>query len=166
VPAFLVAACFAIVALLLSSTGLGRSFYAIGGNRTAARLAGLSIRRTVMAAYVFSGVMAGIAGLIAASRTEAGSPIIGSGWELQSIAIVILGGASLFGGSGGAVGTLLAGCLLGEIDNWMSLQNYADWVQELVQGALLITVVALAARRWRSRSRFRSEATLEAAVPS
>lgn len=140
-----------LIYLLLAHTELGRSLYAVGGNRHAARLAGLRVSRLTVTAYVIGGTLTALSGLITSSRMAAGSPTIGQGWELQAVAIVIVGGANLFGGEGGVAGTVLAALLIGMINNWLSLTGLDWWLQGLVQGSLLITVVALnqraAARR-------------------
>ena len=152
-PVLIVVAAFALSHGLLRHTPLGRWLYAVGSGRDTARLAGLPVARIAIIAYVASGLLAGVAGLIAAARTQAGSPIIGTGWELQAITIVILGGTNLFGGSGSVTGTLLAGLLIGELNNWVSLQAYPDWAQGLVQGLILIAAVALSQRHLRARQR-------------
>lgn len=142
-PILITAIGLVLIHVMLAHTILGRSFYAIGGNRQAARLAGINVRAVSIAAYVVCAVLAAAAGLIAASRTASGSPIIGSGWELQAVGIVILGGANLFGGSGGVMGTVLAGLFLSMINNWMSLEGFGTTLQGLVFGALLILIVAI-----------------------
>jgi ribose transport system permease protein len=146
VPIVAVGAVFVVVHWLLAHTPLGRAFPAVGGNLQAARVAGIDVRATIVSAYAISATLAATAGLIAASRTASGSPLAGLGWELQAVAIVILGGASLFGGSGRALGTLLAGLLIGMTNNWISLQG-ASAAQNIVTGVLLITIVALSERQ-------------------
>jgi ribose transport system permease protein len=146
-PILIVLAAVALVHLLLGHTTFGREFYAVGGNSQAARLAGLNIRLITLAAYVICATLAAVAGLIAASRTQAGSPIIGIGWELEAVAIVVLGGANLFGGAGRVLGTLLAGLLLGMIKNWISLQAISSAIEGIVTGTLLIVIVAFGVRQ-------------------
>lgn len=150
-PIVVVAVAFIVVHVMLTHTTLGRTFFAVGGNSSAARLAGVSIARAKVAAYMLSGFLTAAAGIIGASRTAAGSPILGTGWELQAIAIVILGGTNLFGGSGSVVGTLLAGLLIGMTNNWMSLTGLSWWLQGVVVGTLLIFVVAVNQRQMRQR---------------
>ena len=147
-PIIIVLMVFVLVHWLMAYTSPGRAFYAVGGNLQAARLAGMNVRGTVVVSYVAAATLAAVAGLIAASRTASGSPIAGTGWELQAVMIVILGGASLFGGSGRVVGTLLAGLLIGMINNWISLQGISA-VQNIVTGTLLIVIVAMSERRLR-----------------
>jgi ribose/xylose/arabinose/galactoside ABC-type transport system permease subunit len=151
VPLLIMAGAFLLVLLVMHYTTIGRSFYAIGGGRDIARLAGLQVGRISTAAYVMSGVLAAAAGVIAAARTQAGSPGIGTGWELQAITVVVLGGASLFGGSGSVVGTLLAGLLLASLDNWIGLQAFPAWAGEAVRGLTLIAVVAVTQGQWWKR---------------
>jgi ribose transport system permease protein len=152
VPIIAVAVAFVAVHFMLAHTTFGRALYAVGGNQHAARLAGLSISRPKIGAYMIVGALTAVAGIIGASRTAAGSPILGTGWELQAIAIVILGGTNLFGGAGGVTGTLLAGLLLGMTNNWMSLTGLSWWLQGVVVGTLLILVVALNQRQLRRKT--------------
>jgi ribose transport system permease protein len=134
--------------LFLAHTAMGRAFYATGGRRDAAEVNGIDVRRVAILAYVFSGATAGLGGLLAASRSASGdAAITGQGWELQAVAIVVLGGANLFGGSGGIVGTAIAAVFIGVINNWMSLAGLDWWLQGLVLGALLVGVVALGQKR-------------------
>jgi ribose/xylose/arabinose/galactoside ABC-type transport system permease subunit len=143
---------------LLQHSRLGRGLYAVGGNAQAARAAGISIATIVVVGYAISALAAALAGLLAASRAAAGSPIIGMGWELKAIAVVVLGGANLFGGSGRILGTLLAGLLLAIIENGASLLAMTSWVEGFLVGLLLIAVVAMNAigrsaslrRQWRT----------------
>ncbi len=155
VPTPLVIAAVALIGthLLLSQTQIGRSFYAVGGNRVAARLAGVNVGRSTVVAYALSGGLAAAAGLVAASRTAAGAPTAAQGWELLAVAIAVLGGTNLFGGYGAILGTLLAGILIGMINNWMSLTGLAWWLQGLVLGSLLIAVVAVGQRQRQQSTR-------------
>jgi ribose/xylose/arabinose/galactoside ABC-type transport system permease subunit len=142
-PIVIVGAIALVGHALLEHTRLGRNLFAVGGNAQAARAAGISIHGVVVASYAISGFAAALAGLIAASRSAAGSPIIGTGWELEAIAVVVLGGANLFGGSGRIAGTVLAGFLLAIIENGVSLLAITSWVEGVLIGSLLIGVVAL-----------------------
>jgi len=150
-PIIVAALAFIVVYILLGHTALGRAFYAIGGNRDAAQLAGLKVRRLVILAYMIGALLTALSALLTTSRNAAGSPTIGSGWELQAIAIVIVGGANLFGGEGSVVGTLLACLMIGMINNWMSLMGLTWWLDGLLQGSLLIFVVAVGYRSYKRR---------------
>jgi ribose transport system permease protein len=147
VPIVVVAIVAVGAHLFLSHSAPGRALYAVGGNPTAARVAGIKVGRAVILAYAISGLTAAIAGLIAASRTAAGSPIVGLGWELKAVAVAILGGAHLFGGSGRILGTVLAGVLVAVIENGMSLLSVSSWVEGCLVGGLLVAVVAMDALR-------------------
>jgi ribose transport system permease protein len=142
-PVILTVAICLVIYFLLTQTRLGRSFYALGGNDQASRLCGLNTRAITVLVFAITGLCTGLSGMITSSRMAAGSPTIGMGWELQAIAIVIFGGANLLGGEGSISGTLLAGVLIGMINNWMSLTGLDWWLQGMVQGFLLILVVTI-----------------------
>jgi L-arabinose transport system permease protein len=134
--------------VLLKYTDFGRSVYAIGGNAVAARLAGINLTRARIAMYVFSGVLAGLAGVLLTARTTSGAPLNGQGMELQAITAVFLGGAATTGGKGTAVGTLLAVLILGVLSNGMNLLGVQQFYQDVATGLLLIVAVAIA--QWRA----------------
>jgi ribose/xylose/arabinose/galactoside ABC-type transport system permease subunit len=140
----LVAAIFHVI---MKYTDFGRSVYAIGGNATAARLAGINISRMKIGMYVLSGMTAGLAGVLLAARTTSGNPINGVGFELQAITAVFLGGAATTGGKGTIVGTVLAVLLVGVLNNGMNLLGVGTFYQRVALGVLLIGAVALA--QWR-----------------
>lgn len=159
VPIVIMIATTVLIFVILAHTPIGRNWYAVGGGRDVARLAGMQVGPVSISAYVACGVCAAIAGLIEAARTQAGSPVIGTGWELQAITIVVLGGANLFGGTGGPLGTILAGLLLASLDNWIALQAFPDWVGLLVRGATLIVVVAVVQSQLLHRRTVQRDAT-------
>jgi ribose/xylose/arabinose/galactoside ABC-type transport system permease subunit len=154
-------AVFLLVALVMHIvmryTDFGRSVYAIGGNATAARLAGINVRRVRIAMYLFSGGIAGIAGALLTAQTTSGNPINGRGLELQAITAVFLGGAATAGGRGTIVGTVLAVLLVGVLNNGMNLLGVGQFYQRIALGLLLVFAVALSqwrqARSERARSR-------------
>jgi ribose transport system permease protein/L-arabinose transport system permease protein len=133
--------------VLMKYTDFGRSVYAIGGNATAARLAGINLTRMRIGMYMLSGATAGLAGVLLAARTTSGNPINGVGFELQAITAVFLGGAATAGGKGTIVGTVLAVLLVGVLNNGMSLLGVGTFYQRVALGVLLIGAVALA--QWR-----------------
>ena len=142
--AFIVSSVF-----ILRMTVFGRSLYAIGSNRLAARLAGIRVGRTIFAGFVLSGFAVGIAGLVAASQTGEGSGTTGTGYELTVVTAVILGGASLAGGRGSIFGTVIGLLILGIIDNGLTLLNVESFWQDVVRGSLLISAVGFDAVRRR-----------------
>jgi len=133
--------------VLMKYTDFGRAVYAIGGNATAARLAGINLTRAKIGMYVLSGVTAGLAGVLLTARTTSGNPINGVGFELQAITAVFLGGAATAGGKGTIVGTVLAVLLVGVLNNGMALLGVGTFYQRVALGVLLIAAVALA--QWR-----------------
>jgi ribose transport system permease protein len=136
------------VHLLLKFTDIGRNVYAIGGNDTAARLAGININKYLVAVYALAGVIAALAGIILTARTGSGQPTSGSeGLELQSITAAALGGCALKGGKGGVGGTLLAVLLLGALNNGLNVVGVNTFWQNVAQGALLVVAVIIQQRR-------------------
>jgi ribose transport system permease protein len=139
----------AVVAhLLLRYTDIGRNLYAMGGNATAARLAGINLNRYVIGCYVLAGIAAAIAGVMLTARTGSGQPTSGSqGLELQSITAAALGGVSLRGGKGAIPGTILAVLLLGVLQNGLTILNVNSFWQDIAQGFLLVVAVIIQQRR-------------------
>ncbi|WP_370364559.1 ABC transporter permease [Catenulispora sp. GP43] len=143
----------AAVHVLLKYTDIGRNIYAIGGNDTAARLAGINLNRYIIAVYALSGMIAAVAGILLTARTGSGQPVSGSeGLELQSITAAALGGCALKGGKGGVGGTLLAVALLGALQNGLTVQGINAFWQNIAQGGLLVVAVVLQQRRSRERA--------------
>jgi ribose/xylose/arabinose/galactoside ABC-type transport system permease subunit len=135
------------VHILMSYTDFGRAIYAIGGNATAARLAGINLSRIKVLMYMLSGGIAGLSGVLLAARTTSGNPINGNGLELQAITAVFLGGAATSGGKGTIVGTFLAVILVGVLNNGMNLLGFNTFVQRVALGFLLVAAVAIS--QWR-----------------
>ncbi|WP_191898853.1 ABC transporter permease, partial [Kitasatospora aureofaciens] len=143
----------AAVHVLLRYTDIGRNIYAIGGNDTAARLAGINLNKYLIAVYALSGMVAALAGVLLTARTGSGQPVSGSeGLELQSITAAALGGCALKGGKGGIGGTLLAVALLGALQNGLTVENINSFWQNVAQGALLVVAVVIQQRRNRDRA--------------
>jgi ribose/xylose/arabinose/galactoside ABC-type transport system permease subunit len=126
---------------ILSYTPLGRGFYAVGGNLEASWLAGIKTNAYLIAAYTFTSFTAALSGVLLASRINTGSPIIGEATPLVVIASVLLGGASMTGGSGTILGTLQGILVLGVLNNGMNLLGVADFYQTIVTGILLVLVM-------------------------
>ncbi|MEU8465692.1 ABC transporter permease [Streptomyces sp. NPDC029003] len=136
------------VHLLLKHTDIGRNLYAIGGNDTAARLAGININKYLVFVYALIGVVAAVAGILLTARTGSGQPTSGSeGLELKAITAAALGGCALKGGKGGIGGTLLAVALLGALENGLTVQGINTFWQNVAQGALLVIAVVIQQRR-------------------
>lgn len=136
------------VHLMLRYTDVGRNIYAMGGNPTAARLAGINLNRYVIGCYVAVGVVAAVAGVLLTARTGSGQPTSGSqGLELQAITAAALGGTAMQGGRGTIPGTILAVVLLGVLQNGLTILNVNSFWQDIAQGALLILAVIIQQRR-------------------
>jgi len=146
-----------LVHIIMTYTDFGRAIYAIGGNATAARLAGINLSRVRILMYVLSGSIAGLAGVLLAARTTSGNPVNGTGLELQAITAVFLGGAATAGGKGTIFGTFLAVILVGVLNNGMNLLGFNTFVQRIALGFLLVAAVAISqwrqARTERARTR-------------
>jgi len=149
IPAWVAILVYVIGYITLQSTSFGRSTLAVGGNEDASRLMGLQADRVKLIVYLMSGSLAGLAGVILASQFGAGQPIEGIGWELFSIASVVVGGSLLTGGKG-AIGSTYVGCiLLGLIFNMLNFENGLGWIslsahwQSVIRGLILLVVVIL-----------------------
>ncbi len=142
-----------IVTFLLRFTVFGRSLYALGGNREAARLAGIPVSAMTVSVYVISAFMGGLAGAILASQLLTGSGTAGINSALQSIAAVVLGGAALTGGVGFVAGTLVGVIILGALSNGMSMLGIPAFFQTMATGIVLLLAVILS--QFRKRGSFR-----------
>ena len=134
---------FAAAFLVLKFTSFGRFIQAIGSNATAVRLSGIMVKRYKLLVYVISSSICALGGIISTARTHVGSPIVGEGMELDAIAAVVIGGASLSGGKGTALNTLLGVLILGMIGNIMNLMNVPGYHQQIFKGVIIIVAVLI-----------------------
>ncbi len=142
--ATLVFLALAVVATLaLNLTRFGRYVYAVGGNERAARLSGVPVSRVKIAVYAITGLCSGAAGIVHAGQFSFGSPNDGSGYELTAIAAVVIGGTSLFGGSGSMIGTIAGSVMLGALANILQLNNVNAALQLLATGAIIVLAAVL-----------------------
>ncbi len=141
VPVLILLATFGLFGFVLRNTVFGRDVYAIGGNPEASRLAGIPVAARLNAVYGISGLLAGLAALLLAGRMNAGFPLAGAGAELDSIAAVIIGGASFFGGVGTVSGTLIGALIIAVLRNGLNLLNVSTHWQMIVIGAVIIWAV-------------------------
>ncbi len=139
----LMAALYIAAHGLMTRTVLGRHIYAVGGNRLAAEYSGVPIRRVLLATYVASGLLAGLGGVLLASQLKSGAPTYGGMYELYVIAAVVVGGASLNGGSGRMFGTLIGAFTIAVIQNGMNLMNVESYTQKVVLGLVILGAVLL-----------------------
>ncbi|MHB8277262.1 MAG: ABC transporter permease [Candidatus Humimicrobiaceae bacterium] len=135
-----------VIHILLRYTTLGRYIYATGGNIQAAKFTGVKTDRVVIWAFVITGILSALAGIILSARMHAARPNIGSGLELDAIAAVILGGTSLYGGKGTIVGTLIGSLVIGTLNNGLILVGFDTYVQTMVRGIVIIAAVVFAGR--------------------
>lgn len=152
IPAWIAAIAYLLGSVCLNFMANGRYVLAIGGNEEAARLMGLPVDRVKLWLYVFSGLLAGLAGVILAAQFGAGQPTEGVGWELFAIAAVVVGGTLLTGGQGSVGATLAGVLLLGLIFNILNFENGLGWIslsaywQSVIRGAFLMIVVIFQSR--------------------
>jgi len=134
---------YAIGHVVLSRTTFGRYLYAVGGNRQAAWLCGVPVRRVELASYVISGALAGLAGVLMVSQYQSGAPTYGATYELQVIAAVVVGGTSLSGGQGRMFGTLLGALLIAVVQNGMNLMGISSDPQKVVLGLVIVAAAVI-----------------------
>ncbi|BBC95904.1 substrate-binding domain-containing protein [Streptomyces griseofuscus] len=143
VPVLVMIVMGLLAAFVLARTYIGRSMYAIGGNEEAARLSGLRVKKQKLAIYALSGVFAAVAGIVLASRLSSAQPQAADGYELDAIAAVVIGGASLAGGTGKASGTLVGALILAVLRNGLNLLNVSAFWQQVVIGVVIALAVLL-----------------------
>jgi ribose/xylose/arabinose/galactoside ABC-type transport system permease subunit len=141
-PVLILLAAYAVAWLVLNYTRFGRHTYALGDSEEASRLLGLNVGRVAVGVYTLSGAMAGLAGVLLASRLGTGQPVAAVGWELDAIAAVVVGGTLLTGGQGGIGSTLVGMLLLALIFNIFNLEGWiSPWWQLVLRGVILLSVV-------------------------
>ncbi|WP_416147520.1 sugar ABC transporter permease [Salipaludibacillus sp. HK11] len=143
VPLLILLVVAGILIFITKNTTFGRHIYAIGGNKEAAKLSGINIKRNVLYVFVLMGALSAVGGIILTSRLNAGTVGAGEMYELDAIAAVVIGGTSLMGGVGTIVGSLLGALIMASIDNGMSMMNVAPFWQYIVKGLILILAVWL-----------------------
>lgn len=141
VAAILLLGVFAVLYVLLKYNIFGRVVLAIGSNEEAVRLSGIAVNRTKFAVYVISAGMTALAALLMVGRTGVGTPNIGVGLELDAIAAVVIGGASLAGGKGSVLNTLLGVFILSMIGNVMNLLDITSYLQQIIKGVIIVAAV-------------------------
>lgn len=146
-PVVIFAAVFGIAWVVLYKTRFGRYVYAVGGNEKSAKVSGVNTRLIVFIVYVIAGILSVIGGLILTARTTAGLSQAGTGYELDAIAAVVIGGTSLSGGQGDLVGTLFGALIIGIINNGLDLLGVSSYFQQVIKGVIIIGAVFLDAIR-------------------
>lgn len=142
-PVLLFLGTAAAAYVILDRTRFGRYVYSIGGNANAARLSGIAVDFHTTAAYLICGLTSALGAVVLTARLDAAESIAGTGYELDVIASVVIGGTSLMGGRGGVVGTLLGALLIGTINNAMNLLLISSYYQLVVKGTIIVAAVVL-----------------------
>lgn len=140
-PVVYLAVVILIVYFILNKSKLGRHIYAIGGNERAAQFSGINIKRIRMFIYIFSGVMAAIAGIVLSARMYSGQPKTGDGAEMDAIAAVVLGGTSMAGGYGKIGGTVIGALIIGLLNNGLNLMGIDSFWQTVLKGVVILVAV-------------------------
>jgi ribose transport system permease protein len=143
VPVLVMLLVFLLSYVVLAQMVVGRYVYAIGGNAEAARLSGINVRRYTVLVYAISGLLSAVAAVILTARLDSAQPTAGTGYELDAIAAVVLGGTTLMGGEGSIGGTLLGAFLIGVLNNGLNLLNVSSFYQQVVKGLVILLAVLL-----------------------
>lgn len=135
----------------LARTGLGRMIYAVGDNPVACRLAGVRVWQVLLAVYILCGALAALAGVLLAGRVGSPSPQLGTSFLLPSVAAVVIGGTSIFGGAGGYTGTILGALILGVLDSLLTFLDAGQAIKQVIYGAIILALAWAYARATASR---------------
>lgn len=146
-PTILMVVIYLVAHVVLRTTTFGRYVYAVGGNKEAARLAGINANRVLLRVYILCGVLASFSGMLLASRMNSGQPNAGLMYELDVIAAVVVGGTSLFGGRGSIAGTFIGAMLIGILRNGLNLMNVNSYIQQVTVGVVILIAVLMDQRR-------------------
>ena len=152
-PVIYMVVIMALCYVVLNKTQFGRHIYALGGNKTAARFAGIRTQRIEVMVYALSGFLAGVAGIVLAARMTAGVPATGDGYECDAIAAVVLGGASFTGGIGTIGGTLIGAIIIGVLNNGLNMLNVASFWQYVAKGVVILLAVMVDVLRKQSKDK-------------
>jgi len=143
-PVILMLAIFVLAYIILKLTRFGRYVYASGGNINAARASGIKVDNVIISNFTISGFLSGLTGIVLASRLNSAQPTAGSGYELDAIAAVVLGGTNLFGGEGELWGTLVGAFIMGFLNNGLNMLNVSSFYQQVVKGIVILIAVTVA----------------------
>lgn len=133
----------ALSVFFMNKTRTGRYIYAIGGNERAALLSGVKVNKVIVIVYMIAGALSGIAGLLVTARLDSAQPNAGLGYELDSIAAVVIGGTSLSGGKGSIIGTVIGAGIIGVLNNGLVLLNVSPFWQQVIKGLVILLAVII-----------------------
>ena len=134
---------FALCWFILNKTTLGRKTYAVGGSEKVSYIAGIHISRVKIFAYAITGLLTALAGIIITSRLNSAQPTAGTGYELDAIAAVVLGGTSLAGGKGRITGSLIGALIIATLTNGLNILNVSSFYQQVVKGGVILLAVLM-----------------------
>lgn len=143
VPIVIFVVVLAVAFIVLNKSKLGRYTYAVGSNEEAARLSGIKTDLVRIVAFMTSGLLAALAGVVLTARVGAAEPLAATGWELDAVAAVIIGGTSLRGGQGGVLNTILGVFIISVINNGMTLMNIESFYHQIIKGIIIILAVLI-----------------------
>ena len=143
VPIYILLVVVAVSHFILNNTRLGRYIYAVGGNEMAAEASGIKVHRIKLFAYIYSGILAALVGMILTARLNSASPVVGSGYELDAIAASVIGGTSMEGGRGKVIGVLVGALIIGTISNGLDILNVSSYWQQIVKGLIILVAVLI-----------------------
>ncbi|MCD5415414.1 MAG: ribose ABC transporter permease [Clostridiales bacterium] len=143
IPVYIMIIAFGVAYYTLRHTRLGRRVYALGGNEEASVLSGINVDQVKIAVYGISGMLAAVAGVVITARLNSAQPTAGSGYELDAIAAVVLGGTSLTGGVGSVLGTIVGVLIIGVLNNSLNLMNVSSHYQLLIKGVVILVAVLI-----------------------
>lgn len=141
IPILIFIAMILLGIFILNYTKFGRYVYALGGNEQAARVSGINVTKIKVAVYGISGLLASLAGIVLSSRVMAGTVVAGTGYELDAIAAVAIGGTSMAGGSGSIIGTTAGVLIIGVMNNGLDLLNISSYYQQIIKGIIIVAAV-------------------------
>jgi len=147
VPVLIMAIVYLVAYILLTQLPIGRYIYAIGGNEEAVRLSGIKVKKYKIFAYVISGMTAATSGIVITSRLMSGQPMAGTGFELDAIAAVVLGGTDIAGGRGSIIGTIIGAFTLGVLTNGLNLLGVSPYVQRVFKGLIILVAIYFSSKK-------------------
>lgn len=142
-PVWISSLIVVLAVIFVRKTRLGRYIYAVGGNEEAAKLSGLKVNRIKLIVYMLAGALAAIGGILVTARLDSAQPNAGMGYELDSIAAVVIGGTSLSGGRGTIMGTVLGALIIGVLNNGLVLLNVSPFWQQVIKGLVILLAIIL-----------------------
>jgi ribose/xylose/arabinose/galactoside ABC-type transport system permease subunit len=143
IPVLVFGVVIVVFYIILYKTKYGRYLYAVGGNENAARASGVNVFKIKLWAYILNGLLCGVAGIVLASRITSGQPTAGTGYELDAITAVIIGGTSMMGGVGKISGTIIGVLIIGVLNNGLVLMGVSSYYQNIIKGVIIAVAVLL-----------------------